>query len=188
MTLPTGGTVSINYQNYLDSYQNANRWVNSYSGANGSYTFTPQVVSQCQGAGDPNGPEVGCQETMTVYDGNGNKVVYLLMPNNGAWNSQTDYYNNVNGSLVHILDVTTNYNTQNSCLDSICAGGAEWITASCITTTLSDTRQTSQTASFVELESGIAFGLTMPDPPYYGNWEEVDVDSYRLYIFKQPWM
>ncbi|MGA2049733.1 MAG: hypothetical protein ABSG96_18700 [Terracidiphilus sp.] len=41
---------------------------------------------------------------------------------------------------------------------------------------------------FVEKRSGIAFGLAMPDPPYYGNWEEVDVDSYRLYVFKQPWM
>jgi hypothetical protein len=42
--------------------------------------------------------------------------------------------------------------------------------------------------AFVEVESGIAFGLTKPDPPYYGNWTEVDVDSYGLYIFKQPWM
>jgi len=41
---------------------------------------------------------------------------------------------------------------------------------------------------FVEKYSGIAFGLTRPDPPYYGNWEEVDVDKYRVYIFKQPWM
>jgi hypothetical protein len=41
---------------------------------------------------------------------------------------------------------------------------------------------------FVEVESGIAFGLTRPDPPYYGNWEEVDVDNYRLYKIKQPWM
>jgi hypothetical protein len=41
---------------------------------------------------------------------------------------------------------------------------------------------------FVEVESGITFGLTKPDPPYHGNWEEVDVDNYRLYRFKQPWM
>ncbi len=39
---------------------------------------------------------------------------------------------------------------------------------------------------FVELYSGITFGLTKPDPPYYGNWEEVDVDSYRCRIFKRP--
>lgn len=41
---------------------------------------------------------------------------------------------------------------------------------------------------FVELKSGIAFGLTMPDPPYYGNWEEVTADNYRRHIFKQPWV
>jgi hypothetical protein len=41
---------------------------------------------------------------------------------------------------------------------------------------------------FVELYSGFTFGLTKPDPPFYGNWEEVDVDNYRFYKFKQPWM
>ena len=41
---------------------------------------------------------------------------------------------------------------------------------------------------FVELKSGIAFSLTMPDPPYYGNWEEVTADNYRRHIFKQPWV
>lgn len=41
---------------------------------------------------------------------------------------------------------------------------------------------------FVEKRTGIAFGLAMPDPPFYGNWEEVEVDSYRRHIFKQPWM
>lgn len=140
MTVPTGGTVSFNYENYLDSYQNENRWVQSYSGGNGSYTFQPTVVSNCQ-----NNDTVGCQETMKVTDGNSNQVVYLLTLNNGAWDAQTDYYNNVNGSLVHILSTTTNFNTQNSCPQSICGAGAEWITDSCVTTMLSDTGQTSQT-------------------------------------------
>jgi hypothetical protein len=146
MDLPTGGAVKFNYQDYQDSYQDENRWVSSYSGSNGSYTFQPQVISQCKGPSDPNGPYVGCQEKMTVTDGNSNQVVYTLTLNNGAWNSQADYYNNVNGSLVHVLDTATNYNTQNSCPGSVCSGGAEWITASCVTTTLSDTGQTSQTA------------------------------------------
>jgi hypothetical protein len=140
MTLPTGGTVSFGYQNYLDSYQNDNRWVSSYSGGNGSYSFTPQVVTQCSGAS-----AVGCQEKVTVVDGNSNQVVYLLTLNNGAWNSQTDYYNNVSGSLAHIMSTTTNYNAQNSCPVSICSGGAKWITASSTTTTLSDTGQSTQT-------------------------------------------
>ncbi len=41
---------------------------------------------------------------------------------------------------------------------------------------------------FVELYSGITFGLAKPDPPFYGKWREVNVDSFRLHIFKQPWM
>lgn len=141
MDLPAGGAVKFNYQDYQDSYQNKNRWVSSYSGGNGSYTFTPQVMStsSCSGAVQ------GCEQ-MTVQDGNGNKVVYLLGLNNGAWDTQTDYYNNVNGTLSHVLSTATAFNYQNSCPQSVCGAGAdEWITASCVTTTLSDTGQTTQT-------------------------------------------
>ncbi len=84
---------------------------------------------------------------MKVTDGNSNEVDYLLTLNNGAWNSQTDYYNYVSGSLSHILSTATNYNFTNSCPQSICGGpnGAQWITASSTTTTLSDTGQSTQT-------------------------------------------
>jgi YD repeat-containing protein len=140
MTLPTGGTVEFTYENYLDSYNNENRWLNTYSGGNGSYTLTPKVVTQC-----PRSTSVGCQEQMTVTDGNNNQVVYLFTLNNGAWNSQTDYYNYANGALSHVLSTATNYNFQNSCPVSVCGGGAQWITASSSTTTLSDTGQTATT-------------------------------------------
>jgi YD repeat-containing protein len=139
ITLPTGGTVTLSYQNYLDSYQNQNRWLESYYGGNGSYSFTPSVVTQCQGSA-----EVGCQEKMTVQDGNGNQVAYLLTLNNGAWNSQMDYYNNNNGTLSHIMSTATAYNFATSCQYYDC-NGAQWITASSVTTTLSDTGQTAQT-------------------------------------------
>jgi RHS repeat-associated protein len=136
ITLPTGGTVSFGYQNYLDSYQNQNRWLSSYSGGHGSYTFTPQVVSQCTGS-----TKVGCQEKMTVMDGNDNNVVYLLTLNNGAWNSQVDFYN---GSSSHVMSTATNYNFATSCQFYNC-NGAQWVTASSVTTTLSDTGQMAQT-------------------------------------------
>jgi len=140
--LPTGGAIHFTYQNYLDSYGNQNRWISTYSGGNGSYTLVPQVVSNCSGSSS-----VGCQEKMKVTDGNSNEVDYLLTLNNGAWNSQTDYYNYVSGSLVHILSTATNYNFTNSCPQSICGGsnGAQWITASSTTATLSDTGQFTQT-------------------------------------------
>ena len=41
---------------------------------------------------------------------------------------------------------------------------------------------------FVELYSGITFGLAKPDPPFYGEWREVNVDGFRRHVFKQPWM
>lgn len=140
MTLPTGATINFGYQNYEDSYQNQNRWVTSYSGGNGSYTFAPTVVSNCSGS-----TAVGCQETMTVTDGNSNQVIYLFTLNNGAWNTQMDYYNNVSGTLSHVMFTATTNNFQNSCPTAVCGGGAEWITASSSTTTLSDTGQTTQT-------------------------------------------
>lgn len=140
MTLPTGATINFGYENYEDSYQNENRWITSYSGGNGSYSFTPKVVTQCSGQ-----TSVGCQENMTVKDGNQNQVVYLLTLNNGAWNTQMDYYNNLSGTLSHIMSSATTYNYQNSCPTSICGGGAQWITGSLTTTTLSDTGQTTQT-------------------------------------------
>jgi len=136
ITLPTGGIVTLGYQNYLDSYQNENRWLSSYEGGNGSYSFTPQVVTQCSGSN-----EVGCQEKMTAMDGNGNTVVYQLTLNNGAWNSQLDYYN---GSSTHILSTATNYNFTTPCTAWWCTG-AEWVTASTTTTTLSDTGQVATT-------------------------------------------
>lgn len=140
MTLPAGATINFGYQNYQDSYQNQNRWVTSYSGGNGAYTLTPQVVTSCSGP-----TAVGCQENMTVSDGNGNQVVYLFTLDNGAWNSQMDYYNNLSGTLSHVLSTVTNNNFQNSCPTAICGGGAQWITASSTTTTLSDTGQATQT-------------------------------------------
>ncbi len=142
LDLPTGGAVHFTYQNYLDSYGNQNRWIYTYSGGNGSYSLVPQVVTSCSGSSS-----VGCQEKMKVTDGNSNEVDYLLTLNNGAWNSQTDYYNNVKGSLVHVLSTATNYNFTNSCPQSICGGpnGVQWVTASSTTTTLSDTGQSTQT-------------------------------------------
>lgn len=75
----------------------------------GIQLFAPQVVSSCSGSS-----AVGCQKKITIEDRNSDQVVYLLTLNNGARDSQTDYYNNVNGALIHILPTATNFNTQNS--------------------------------------------------------------------------
>jgi hypothetical protein len=138
ITLPTGGTISLTYGNYLDSYQNENRWLSAYNGGDASYSFSPQVITQCSGQN-----EVGCQEQMTVSDGENNNVVYLLTLNNGAWNTQMDYYNN-GKSRQHVMSTSTTYNYPTPCTSFDCIG-AQWITAAQTLTTLSDTGQMAQT-------------------------------------------
>ncbi|MGA2653865.1 MAG: RHS repeat-associated core domain-containing protein [Terracidiphilus sp.] len=139
VVLPAGGTVTLGYQNYLDSYQNQNRWINNYHGGNGSYSFAPQVVTQCA---QPY--EVGCQEKMTVTDGNGNDVAYHLTLNNGAWNTEVDYFKA--GASTPFLTTNTVYNFANTCQpwDILC-NGSNYIKASTSTTTLAETGQMSQT-------------------------------------------
>jgi RHS repeat-associated protein len=138
MTLPTGGTVSFSYENYLDSYQNENRWLTTYGGGYGNYVFAPQVITQCSGPND-----TGCIEQMTVQDGNTNQAVYLLTLNNGAWNTQVDIYKG-NVNPVHVLSRATTYNFANSA-PSWFGTGSMWATASNTTTTLSDTGQEAET-------------------------------------------
>jgi RHS repeat-associated protein len=136
--LPTGGTVSLTYNNFLDSYQNENRWLTNYSGGKGSLTFSPQVVTQCTGS-----QKVGCQERTSVLDGVGNETVYTLTLNNGAWNTSTTYVQ-FQGTYGNPMSTVTNYDFSNSCGDTYCTG-AMWVTASSQTTILNDTGQTSQT-------------------------------------------
>ena len=136
ITLPTGGSVSLGWENYQDSYQDENRWLGSYSGGRGNYSFSPQVVTQCSGPSD-----TGCQEQMTVWHGNDGYAQYLLTLNNGAWNSQVDFYTGTS----HYLSAATTYDFSTSCQWYECAG-SQWITASKIIATLSDTSQTAETS------------------------------------------
>lgn len=139
ITLPTGGTVSFGYTNYLDSYQNENRWISSYSGGKGSYSFTPSVVTQCTGSN-----KTGCQEQVAVEDGYGNDVKYLLTLNNGAWNSQVQYFNGGGGTPIATTATTYNFAASCASWDTQCIG-SNYITASNTTTTLNDTGQQAQT-------------------------------------------
>jgi RHS repeat-associated protein len=140
MTLPTGGVVNFYYQNFLDSYQNQNRWIYSYEGGTGAYQFTPSVVTQCSGSN-----KTGCQEQMTVtpIDGSGNYVKYLLTLNGGAWNTQTDNYE----GGTHILSKANNNTLENSCpsADSAFCTSATWLASNIATTTLEDTGQAAVT-------------------------------------------
>ncbi len=136
MTLPTGGAVAFGYTNYLDSYQNENRWINSESDGGGIASFSPLVLTQCSSG------EVGCQEQMTVTRPDGNKRIYTLTLNDGAWDGTTDTYQ----GATKIMTVTNNYNfTSYQCAGTSICNGAEYIAASSSTVTLDDTGQSSKT-------------------------------------------
>ena len=100
MTLPTGGVVSFDYINYLDSYNNYNRWISTETENGNSTNFNPKVISQCTTQ------PTGCQEKMTVDRPSGDSRVYTLTMNDGAWDGITQTYNASN----LLLTVTNNYN------------------------------------------------------------------------------
>jgi YD repeat-containing protein len=132
-------TVYYGYLNYLDSYQNENRWLSSYTGGGEGLQLRPTVLTQCSSGG------VGCQEKVTVTHGL-DDTIYTLTLNNGAWNTQSDYYQGYSGNGNKLLTAVTTYDFSNSCDPTVCNGGAKWITASTNTITLADTGQTSKTA------------------------------------------
>ena len=138
ITLPTGGTISFSYQNYLDSYKNQNRWLQSYSGGLGWYSFSPSVVTSCSSSKD-----TGCKEQIDVFDGSGNKTTYVLTLNNGAWNSQTTVYSGNTETATPVISTINTFDYSNSA-PSWFGAGSMWVTGSNSTTTLSDTNQTSQ--------------------------------------------
>lgn len=137
MTLPTGGVVSFGYENYLDSYNNVNRWIitEQQQGSGFAY-FTPAVLTQCSSGG------VNCQEKMTLTRSSGDSKVYTLTLNDGAWDGQTDTYQ---GST-KLMTVLNNYDFQSyQCSNSAVCNGAEYITASSSSVQLDDTGQIAQT-------------------------------------------
>ena len=131
MTLPTGGNVSLYYSNYLDSYNNENRWISEENDNNGYTSFTPKVI--------PPDSKGNLQEQMTVSGAFAGSRVYTLTLNDGAWNGVTQTYAGAPQSSPLLLTVTNNYNFQSyQCSTSYICNGAEYITASSSTATLND--------------------------------------------------
>jgi RHS repeat-associated protein len=90
VTLPTGGTIQYNWVNFLDSFQNQNRWLYRRIKDGGSTYFTPLTVSNCSSSS-------GCQEQVTVrtppttLSPSGDDTVYTFsldqgsIANAGSW-------------------------------------------------------------------------------------------------------
>ena len=137
MTLPSGGTVNLQYNNVEDSYYNENRWLKSYSGGHGSYSFSLTPISYCSSS-----QQSGCQEQTPVTDASGNQTYYGFTLNGGALNTNTAFYSG--GSL--LVDTATTYNTSLSCNWSwICPPGAAYVTPTSTTTNLNDAGLQTQT-------------------------------------------
>jgi RHS repeat-associated protein len=77
VTLPTGGTIQYGYTNFMDSFQNQNRWVNIRVKDGGTTTFTPATISNCSSS-------QGCQEQVTVTSPDNNDVVYTFTLDAGS--------------------------------------------------------------------------------------------------------
>lgn len=138
VTLPTGGMIQYGWTNYVDSYQNTNRWLTSRTvGSSPAMTFTPSVLTQCTSGG------TGCQEQDVLHKPSGDETVYQFTLNNGAWNSNITTYNGSASSGTKLVSVANTYDFSNSC-QSACTG-SEYITKSIATTTLSDTGAITQT-------------------------------------------
>ena len=153
MTLPTGGVIQYGYSTFFDSYNNANRWLTSRQvGSDPASTFTPAVISTCGSS------QVDCHEQVTVHEPGGDETVYDQRLNAGAWNTSTYKYSGTVNPSSLLSTTTTEYTFNNSC-DSMCyyGVGAQNVTASSTTTTLSDTNL-SRTDAF-EYVTATALGL-----------------------------
>lgn len=71
VTLPTGGTVQYTYANFLDSFQNQNRWIHTRVKDGGTTTLAPATISNCTSSS-------GCQEKTIITSPTGNDTVYTF--------------------------------------------------------------------------------------------------------------
>ena len=91
MTLPTGGVIQYNYSNFLDSFNNQNRWLTSIVKDGGTTTFAPAALSTCTSS-------AGCQENVTVTSPDLNDLGYTFLLDKAgliagsSWNSVITAY------------------------------------------------------------------------------------------------
>src|SRR5579885_1357416 len=108
VTLPTGGVIQYGYTNFLDSFQNQNRWLHTRIKDGGTTTFTPATISNCSSS-------AGCQEKMTVTSPTGNDTVYIFsldksgVENGSSWISEIDAYQGSAGSGTKLKAVISTY-------------------------------------------------------------------------------
>jgi len=137
--LPTGGSIQYGWSNYVDSYQNMNRWLTSRTvGGSPPMTFTPSVLTSCPSGG------TGCQQQVLLHKPSGDEIVYQFTLNNGAWNTNIMTYNGPASSGTPLVNEVKTYDFEESCPYSDCIP-VTYIYNITSTTTLKDTGLTKQT-------------------------------------------
>jgi len=116
MTLRTGGQIQYGYTNFSDAYGNINRWLSSRI-ASGTWSYTPLVLTTCTSG------TTGCQQQVTFSKPSGDQVVYTFTLNNGAWQTQAQFYNGVAGGTL-LRTITRDFDFTNACPLSGCTGNA----------------------------------------------------------------
>ncbi len=102
VTLPTGAQATYSYSNFFDSeFQpggaHITRGVSQRTTPDGTWTFNPAVILQCDGVT----VRTGCKQQLTVtkpsYNGRNDNVIYkfviYLYPSEGVFPFEEDYYN-----------------------------------------------------------------------------------------------
>jgi RHS repeat-associated protein len=108
ITLPSGGTIQYTYSNFLDSFQNQNRWLHTRVKDGGTTTFTPSTISNCSSSS-------GCQEKTTITSPTGNDTIYtftLDSGNNGnasSWNTGIAAYQGSASGGTELKSTSTSY-------------------------------------------------------------------------------
>jgi YD repeat-containing protein len=116
ITYPTGGTSEYSYLPFKDAYGNMNERVISYSGANGSWSYSPKVLGACSST--QYWPNSNCEQQTTVTSPS-NQTIYTFGLNNGAWPTtvvQEDLAGNVLSTVTNTWDFTQ------SCVTINCHG------------------------------------------------------------------
>jgi hypothetical protein len=152
MTLPTGGVIMFGYTNYMDSFNNENRWLNTIVKDGGTTTFTPAVISKCSSS-------AGCQQNMTVTGAGGNATVYTFnldkagLIAGSSWVSGIKSYQGSasSGTLLRTTTTTYTYTSYSTETDEnatyVVTGSYETPQSLVNTVTLNDVGLTSQTTA-----------------------------------------
>jgi RHS repeat-associated protein len=94
MTLPTGGTITYQYENFKDAIGNVSRWLTYKSSPSGFWSYTPNIMSSTT-------------QQVVVDKPNNLQDVISFTVDNGAWPTQVQTY-----------DLNYSYNTQLQTLQS----------------------------------------------------------------------